>query len=548
MRMTLTRRLARIEVLAQPPPSHDEAQPLVAPEGSHALWHGPRADRLAACEHDLELFGRVYCPERFQDQTPSFHHELFGIAEALEETPGRGAVLAAPRNHGKSTVLSFLLPIHRLVYRRKQFIVVISDTHYQATLLVSDLKQELEENPWLRADFGDLVGPGKWTADDFVTRNGARVIARGTGSKLRGIRHRASRPDLVVGDDLENDEHVQTPEQRAKIWDWFNRAVVPMLDPRSGTLIVVGTVLHFDSLLEKLLRLDDIYRTRRYQTPMPDGTPLWPERFSLEKLAAIKRQIGSLAFNSEYLNTPIDETTQVFKPEWWNWYTKEDVVFDQAAACWSFRGQSLTLYQGIDPAISPDRRADYFAHVTIGVTAQEDVLVLSAWQDRLDFPSQVQKVVEAYEQWSPRLVGIEINAYQRALKEQVLRERFLPIREIDNARASLPAVEDASVAGLPREVSHHARQLRIPGTVKATRIVSRSVLAERGQLWLREALPSEEGRARDEVGGRRVHHTAQALFEQATQYPRSAHDDLLDALDNAIQCCRGGPPWGTVWF
>jgi hypothetical protein len=33
-----------------------------------------------------------------------------------------------------------------------------------------------------------------------------------------------------------------------------------------------------------------------------------------------------------------------------------------------------------------------------------------------------------------------------------------------------------------------------------------------------------------------------------TPYPRSAHDDLLDALDNAIQCAQGGLPWGADWF
>jgi hypothetical protein len=111
------------------------------------------------------------------------------------------------------------------------------------------------------------------------------------------VRHRESRPDLIICDDLENDEHVQTPEQRTKAADWFNRAVVPALDPRTGTLLVTGTVLHFDTLLVKRLALDDIYLTRRYAAIQPDETPLWPERFPLEKLAQIKRQVGSLAFN-----------------------------------------------------------------------------------------------------------------------------------------------------------------------------------------------------------------------------------------------------------
>jgi len=106
----------------------------------HSLWGATREERMTACARDLELFGRVYCPARFTDQTPAFHRELFAIAEQLDHAPGRGAIIAAPRGSGKSTVLSFLLPLHRLVYGHKRFIVLISDTHYQATLLAADLR------------------------------------------------------------------------------------------------------------------------------------------------------------------------------------------------------------------------------------------------------------------------------------------------------------------------------------------------------------------------------------------------------------------------
>ncbi len=249
------------------------------------------------------------------------------------------------------------------------------------------------------------------------------------------------------------------------------------------------------------------------------------------------------------MNQPIDDAVQVFKPAWWQWYTRQDVVYDQTAEQWTFRGQPLTIYQGVDPAISQDERADYFAHVTIGVTAGgRDVVVLWPSQARLDFPSQVRTVIEEYGRWLPARIGIEVTAYQRALQEQVLREQQLPIKAIWGAAAPASDEGPPDAAGLPPEVARLARKLRGNRAAKEQRIVSRSVLAESGRIWLREALPDEEGEPRLELEGRRVHHSCVAFFDQATQYPRSAHDDLLDAFDNALQCAHGGAPWGATWF
>src|SRR4051812_38093346 len=121
--MTVTHRLARLEVLAGDE-EQDEENPAASAgdQTAHPLWAVTREERVQACVVALELFGRVYCPERFEDETPAFPRELFALADELDTTPGRGAVLAAPRGHGKSTVLSFLLPLHRLIHQRKHFI------------------------------------------------------------------------------------------------------------------------------------------------------------------------------------------------------------------------------------------------------------------------------------------------------------------------------------------------------------------------------------------------------------------------------------------
>jgi hypothetical protein len=526
--------------------------------GSHPLWKASREERLKACENDLELFGRVYFNDRLEDKTPDFHKELFALVKDADETH-QPLVIAAPRGHAKSTIISFLLPLHAILYKKKQYILIVSDTYYQSTLLVGDIRYELEHNTRIRGDFGNQIG-AKWTGGQILTKSGIRIAARGVGSQIRGLKHGAARPDLLVGDDMENDEQVQTKEQRAKIMNWWNRAVMPAMDPKRGTVVVVGTIIHFDSLLSNLLKKGEEsttgYIQRVYRTPMDSGEPLWPERYSLEKLAELKHRIGSLAFNSEYLNTPIDEESQVYKPDWWKWYTKKDIAYDKLKSQWLFRGKPLTIYQGVDPAIGTTAFADYFAHVTIGVTDDQDILLLWAIRDKIDFPTQLKIITEQYHAWAPKRIGIEVTVYQRALKQQLLSDGTLPRTVVQGLRPNTGEMLMDETS--PRQwepdkftdpaMKRAARGLRKLASSKILRIVSRSVLVEQGQVWMREALPEESGTAKQELGGRRVHIAFEDFFREATEYPRSEHDDLLDAFDDALQCVRGMTrTWASIY-
>lgn len=498
----------------------------------HPLWYVSKAERLAACQASLRTFCAVYFgardgqPSRFEDDPPAFHEELFQLADALDADPDLdGAVIAAPRGHAKTTILGFALPLHRIVFQRKRFIVILQDTLDQARLAVENIRRELEENHLLHEDFGSFVGDTRWTIGDIVTRQGVRVYARSTGAKVRGLNYAGRRPDLIIADDLENDEHVRTPEQRQKTADWWHRAVYNM-GSKDCKIIVIGTILHPAGLLAQLLQPRPHWVTRVYRALEGDRV-LWPARYPRERLERIRAEIGSLAFQAEYQNEPLGEADRVFQPAWWRWYTRDDVAYDHARQQWTFRGVPLTIVQGVDPAISEADQADEFAHVTLGVTPTGDVLLLWAHVARCGFPEQVQLVHQEYWSWRPRRIGLEVVAYQRALKQEVLRRSALPlpIRGLANARVH-----------------------------KRLRIARRSLLVENGKVWLRAALPDEPGYVHPALGAVRIYAGGapagqpQAapfvrFFAQATDYPLAAHDDLLDAFDCALQVVQDGPMW-----
>ena len=199
---------------------------------------GPKGLRRRLGAIDLEYFGRAYLSHYFIRPSPAFHGELDRIwregvmkgldpvreAKQINRADGCRRAIEAPRGHAKSTNITFKDDLHAALYAYKHYIIILSDSSEQAEGFLADIKTELEENAALKEDFGALEGK-VWKASVILLANGVKIEAIGSGKKIRGRRHKEWRPDLIVCDDLENDENVNTPEQRKKLRDWFYKAV-----------------------------------------------------------------------------------------------------------------------------------------------------------------------------------------------------------------------------------------------------------------------------------------------------------------------------------
>lgn len=427
-------------------------------------------------------------PRHLTRPAPAFHGDLLATAWT---TPGHVGI-AAPRGHGKSTMLDLVLPAWVIAYGLRNFLLVISDTYTQAEEYVNTLKFELEFNERFRWLYGDLT-TSEWSAGNFVTRNDARVLALGQGMKVRGQKHRQHRPQLIIVDDLENDEMVESLQRRRKVRSWFTKAVLPSLD-KDGKIIVIGTILHWDSLLRNIVERRDEFAswtTRKHRALIADGNgerALWPELYSLSDLKAMRddpkhpKYLGSLVFSQEYQNEPRGEEDLIFQPAWIRWYEDAELPRKPDGAL-DFH---LTL-MAVDPAISKKETADFTAIVVIGATFQSEGVprfhVLETRNARLNFGEQVAAVEELYARWKPDVVGIETVAYQEALKEKL---SHLPVQELK------------------------------PDQDKVRRAISASSYFQGGSVFLRR--------------------TQTELYDQLANFTGvgDAHDDLVDAMVYAV--------------
>lgn len=364
---------------------------------------GPKGLRRKLGAIDIEYFGRAYLPHYFIRESPEFHAELDRIwrdgvlkgknpytdAKEISRADGCRRAIEAPRGHAKSTTFTFKDSIHAAVYAYKHYEMILSDSSEQAEGFLTDIKTEFEENATLREDFGDLQGK-VWKAMVILLSNGTKIEALGAGKKIRGRRHKQWRPDLILCDDLENDENVNTPEQRKKLRNWFYKAVSKAGDTYTD-IVYIGTLLHFDALLANVAK-NPSYKTVKYQgvisfakntalwdaweviytdlgndarqedaadffeqnkEAMLEGTAvLWEAKLSYYDLMVIRVSEGEASFNSEIQNDPIDPESCTFQEEWFDFYD------DDGKASPDFSDPRFVFIGSNDPSLGKNKKSD----------------------------------------------------------------------------------------------------------------------------------------------------------------------------------------------
>ncbi len=447
-----------------------------------------RRSRAAA---DPLYFCRKYLPHYFDKAPAPFHYELAGFLEQRGEEVVTPVAVAAPREFAKTTVCAFGYVLHQICFARRHFILIGSDSEDLASDLTSYLYLELLYNERLHQDFGQLVKDNR-AVDDFVTLNDIRVKARGRGQRLRGLKHKQWRPDLVILDDLENDVNVRNPEIVKQILDWVKSAVYPALDAQ-GNLMVIGTILRWRSALHLMLTSPEEpychFERRIYRAVQEDGSSLWEARHPVTKLAQQKQMMGSLAFNREKMNEPVPESG-FFKEEWIHYYHPD-----------SLKDRDLVVVGFFDPSLESGASADYKAFVTVGWDRREMVFyVMDAFIQKTTLEQTLGAIFNRHQEYGYLIFGVEDNLFQRLLLKEFERlgqerSQVLPVKGVTSRLA------------------------------KETRVASLSPLLERGKIRFI-----------------RGHSDQELLVEQMLYFPsRTLHDDGPDALEGAIRLAQGMP-------
>jgi len=359
-------------------------------------------------EENIDTFGRFFFSHALSNKVPKFHKEIYEILLTNENS-----ALAAPRGHAKSTITGLVFLIYCIVNDLEKYIVYISQSYSKTVQFLTPIRDEFKNNIWLKFVYGDLTpkstrdDDGKDREDCFDVGN-SRVEAASFEKNIRGFKWKHTRPTLIICDDIESDERVLNPDLRMKDADKLNRVIIPSLDI-DGRLKFIGTILHHDSLLQKKLKQ---YSGKVFKAENDDGI-LWPDRFTKKKLDAIKKDIGSLAYQKEYMNNPVDNESSIIKREWITDSFRKDLSWEDVNKI-----EFDYKFLGVDFAFSDRITADSSAFVSIGVKDEFfyllDCQTKKGWsaQEQLNFVKHTLHPKFRYDK-----IGLEENSIKAISKD-----------------------------------------------------------------------------------------------------------------------------------
>lgn len=453
---------------------------------------------------DPMLFALVYLPHHLRSITGQvsfceFHYDLAQLGRQWLRRPTemsqcRDAVLA-PRGAGKSTWAFLILPMWAGAHGHLRFVSAFADTGLQAETHLGTFKRELDDNKLLRADFPDLVTPGRRPGGVQISDNRGMLYtkskfiftARGIDSTSLGLKVGELRPELLLMDDIEPDESNYSAYQKTQRLNTVLDAVF-QLNVYARVLMVGTTTMH-GSIMHDVVRssispdeesawVEQEKIRVHYHAPIitkADGSEdsMWPEKWSIADLNSIRH---TRSFRKNYQNLPDSGDG--------GYWTEDDFVY----------GSMPTVTRkilSVDPAVTSKAKSDYTGLAVVGYSpAEKRCQVEGVWQVKLA-PKLLRERILSILSQDPtiKLVYIEVNQGGDTWDE-VMDPLPVPIKTVHQSE---------------------------PKDVRAAR-----VLDYYQHRWVLHTLPHV------------------AYEEQAKAFPKALHDDMVDAVGSGLHFFLAG--------
>ncbi len=236
-------------------------------------------------------FAREAFPKAFGDDFAPMHLEMVGWATGMWGPPADVAVLAIPRGHGATMLLSLALPLCIAVAHPEANVALIfpNDAHSRA------MHQDLRDAARIDPDWASALHRIK-----FLTMREAIKYGR-----LRGMRLD------YVGIDAPEIVPPSAPVYLRLTQPWDELAIIGRAVRPGGRVVVYGAYERHDGIMAHLLApgpLDPTARPRLarhvWDAELSDGSPAWPERFTERHLARIRRSMSQDDYDLSWRNLP----------------------------------------------------------------------------------------------------------------------------------------------------------------------------------------------------------------------------------------------------
>lgn len=408
---------------------------------------------------------------------------LSDVARYIEtggkEGTGRLAIMAPPR-HGKTETARYFFG---WLLGRTGGQVRIINTSYTADLAyrTSRRVRNLIATDAYRAVFPSIrLSPTRAAVKEWeLDGKPGGMLAAGVGGGITG--HGGNL--LFVDDPVKSRAEAESATFRERAKEWYANDLRTRLET-PGAIVLEQTRWHEDDLTGWVLANGaEGWRELRLPALAEDNDPLgrepgaalWPERYPVSELTALRETMGDYDFSALYQQRPIPAGGRLFDT------TKVQVLDTEPE-----RVQAVRFY---DLAVTAKRSSDYTVGVKLGLLADESLCVLDVWRGQRELPDVHEAIVQ-----NAAIDGPATRIRLEAEKAGIVQLQFL----LRDAR-----MRPFNIDAVPPEGDKFTRAGPVAARLNAGRLT-----VVRG-AWNR------------------------AFLDELSTFPVGAHDDQVDALSGA---------------
>ena len=413
---------------------------------------------LRNCVGDLNFHERFFFPETFNSPNNALHKQM----QELIQSDAKKIVIAAPRGLGKTTHIRTGFATKQILFRMAKFLVYITKSAENSITQTENLKRELIASAKIRQLFGsikareavmDLQGSGIEFEESFSKKIWAAydtlVLPRGRGQQVRGLLYKSDRPDLILVDDLEDPDMMESDIYRLKTKQWFFADVEKCVSrfDKNYKMIYIDTLKHEDSLLQMLIDSPD-WESLVLEACDDDLNPTAPEYMSAIEIRSefeAHKEKGMLdVFYREFRNLPISTSDPVFDPKNFKhvrengdeWLVVESVKDERGIVQWKLvdgvaplKKKDLLMLVIVDPAKTLKLHSAESAVICMGVHTKNRSIILAEVISGKFYPNELyDHMFDLVRRRNARVLAVEVTSLHEFISQPIVNE--IKIREI----------------------------------------------------------------------------------------------------------------------
>ena len=385
--------------------------------------------------------------------------------------------------------------------------------------------RRLIESPWYQSLWGHRfkLNSDQNTKSRFSNDKGGERLITSIGAAVTG-----EGGNIIVVDDPNAANEAFSEATIQSTIDWWDGTMSTRLnDPKTGAYIIIQQRLAEDDLTGHILSKDvgewtHLCLPMRYEADRSfitsigwkdprqlDGTLLWPERFGDKEVTLLEKQLGPFSAAGQLQQRPEPAGGGVIKRDWWQLWNEDSfppmdfivASLDTAYTVKTSNDYSALSVWGIFTAetkatntrvIGMDGRPMYVERTY--VDGAPKVMLMHAWQERLEFHDLVEKVSKT----------------AKSLKIDKLI--------IENKAAGISVAQELrrlyGNEGFAVQLSDPKSQDKLSRLYSVQHLFADGIIYAPDRAW------------------------AEMLITQVGQFPKGKHDDLVDTVSMSLRHLR----------